>query len=420
MISRKISIQQVVRTQFNWGLISLLLLAILLMMGACSDDEGTSQPQTPNPGNIEVKIETDGKDDDPDGYVVLVDGSGLETEANGTYTVANKSPGTYSVELTGVPAHCEEEGEMVRQVVVAADGTIQVDFKVTCKAVLRNKILYAKGPRFSEEFGIYKMDLNGENQELLYSQGVSHPTSLAVSPDGTTVYFNTHEFGTGAAKIFKMNADGEEVEEIFDGMYLNAISLSPDGTRLAFRMGLDFDIYVLNLETQNLNRITNEPDISYSSPSWNADGSKIVVTKQDQTSEIAVSIWEMNVDGSDPKQILGDVDYSFSSAHLSPKDDESIVFVSFNRHEVPRRREIHMGDRELGERKNISELVGEPATAYSSPRWSSDANHILFLSQFQIHNYQIYSYDVEKEEIIQLTSEVAMHLNAIFSPIMRH
>lgn len=34
MISSKISIQQVLRTQFDWGLISLLLLAILLMMGA--------------------------------------------------------------------------------------------------------------------------------------------------------------------------------------------------------------------------------------------------------------------------------------------------------------------------------------------------------------------------------------------------
>ena len=216
-----------------------------------------------------------------------------------------------------------------------------------------------------------------------------------------------------------MNAEGEEVEELFSGMYLSNISLSPDGTKLVFRMDLEGNIYLLDLGTQALNQITKDPDLTFIGPSWNTDGTKIVVTIQNTSGENTVSIWEMNVDGSDLAQILGDDDYWLSNARLSPKDDERIVFVSNSRVEVPSQNEIHLGDRDLSSRTNISDLVDEPVRGNSAPQWSSDANHILFLSQFQIHNYQVFSYDIEREEITQLTSEEAMHLNAIFSPVMR-
>lgn len=399
----------------NWNCIGFLLLVIVAV--ACGEDDGSSQPQPPAPGNIEITIETDGKDDDPDGYVVLVDGSSMETDPNGTYLVENKSPGSYSVELTEIPVHCEGDGEMVRQVTVTEDGTVQVAYKVTCEAILRNKVLYIKGPSFGPGFGIYKMDYNGENEELIYNQGLTHGTTLAISPEGTAVYFNAS--GPEGSRIFRMAADGESVEEVFEGTAIGEISLSPDGSKLAFRMGIEMDIYVYILETGELAKITNEPEIQFSSPSWSPDGSKILVTRQDPESDIGVSVWEMKENGTELAAFLSDPEYAISSAKLSPVDDDAVIFQANYLLGQTSPREIYLADKGLNDRKNISADIQGQVSSNSTPVWSQDGGTIFFISQYDFNRSHIYKFETEGSILSQLTTQEALHLNPAFSPIVR-
>jgi TolB protein len=75
-----------------------------------------------------------------------------------------------------------------------------------------------------------------------------------------------------------MDADGGNVRQLtFFGEYNDRPAWSPDGARLAFvsRQGLIFDIYVLDLTTNEVIRLT-ENQGSNESPAWGPDGIHLV------------------------------------------------------------------------------------------------------------------------------------------------
>jgi hypothetical protein len=105
----------------GWHVVLGLLATTLI---GCGDASGP-----PAPGSIQVTTETTGFLK-AEGYELAVDGvNTMSIGANEAVTVPELDPGSYLVELTGVPENCDAEGV---QVTVESDQTAQVSVPVVC------------------------------------------------------------------------------------------------------------------------------------------------------------------------------------------------------------------------------------------------------------------------------------------------
>jgi hypothetical protein len=104
------------------------LLAVVLA-GGC----GETVISISSDGRIEVAVSTTGADVDADGFSVSVDGGTARfVAAGGAVTLADLSPGSHSVLLTGLAENCRVDGTNPRGVVVGSSGTATVAFTVVC------------------------------------------------------------------------------------------------------------------------------------------------------------------------------------------------------------------------------------------------------------------------------------------------
>ncbi len=110
----------------------LVLSSWLCASAACS---GGSEPGAPlDTGALKVTVATDGSDIDPDGYVLVVDGTaGATVAVNGSRTVTNLAAGSHSVDLGGVTGNCSVGGVHPVSVPVVANQTAQASLSVTCQ-----------------------------------------------------------------------------------------------------------------------------------------------------------------------------------------------------------------------------------------------------------------------------------------------
>jgi hypothetical protein len=169
-----------------------------------------------------------------------------------------------------------------------------------------------------------------------------HYDRIAFSPDGSRIAFNdylVHEFGIETA-----NPDGTNLVRLTVGVNDSWASWSPDGTRISFSStrydpsidqctpGADVicptDIYVMDADGSNVQRLTTDPAPEYA-PSWSPDGTRIAIVKT--LNGTYTAIFTMNPDGSDIRQLSsanGGTDFAPS---WSP-DGSQLAFAAI-RHE---------------------------------------------------------------------------------------
>lgn len=104
----------------------------------------------------------------------------------------------------------------------------------------------------------------------------------AWSPDGERILFTST--ATGSSEIYLMDWTGKNVRQITDDRAEHAQpAWSPDGTRIAYTFEgrpalLQFDIFVLNIETGEQRNITEGVDTGFGGtrPRWSPDGNYIL------------------------------------------------------------------------------------------------------------------------------------------------
>lgn len=313
----------------------MLALCMTLALASCEEEQSTTRPvdNTPEPtGNILVKVTTVGGDDDPDGYTLTVQGiSPVQVEPNGETPVNSQRVGRYQVELSGVASHCSTTGNLVREVNVTANGTATVEFEVSCKAILRDRIVYSKGLDNFTEFKIYSSKLDGTDERLILDQVGPVPSSVRISPDGTKISYSETAAGTSVSRVFVMDADGENIQMIpfipSDNAGLtsqfNAV-WHPDGKKLTFRNAAKTVTY--DLETEVRSELEFGPGEFFSAEDVFDNGDKFLgVFFSSKPGEPSVRyLATMNSDGSDLKLLKESSNLLFTSSRIS--NGNSIVY----------------------------------------------------------------------------------------------
>ena len=189
------------------------------------------------------------------------------------------------------------------------------------------------------------------------------PTPTIPESTGHILFVSDME---GVAGLYLSAPDGSEQTRLTE-FSAEDLSISPDGTRVAFVSNANgnADIYVLEIATQNVTRITDAPEKD-SAPSWSHDGTRLAFESfRDGNFEI----YMVNADGSNTIRLTNDA-AGDSNPVWSPVADE-IAFKS-NR----------FGNSDiflLTPNGSVSTLMTSVAPD-SAPAWSPDGSMIAFQS----------------------------------------
>lgn len=130
----------------------------------------------------------------------------------------------------------------------------------------------------AQRYQLLIADADGENPRVAMTsrQPVMSP---AWSPDGEWLAYVSFEDEVAAVFVQQLRT-GERRKVSARAGHNGAPAFSPDGRRLALVLGGsggNLDVYVLDLATQNLTRITTDPAID-TEPAWSADGQNLYFT----------------------------------------------------------------------------------------------------------------------------------------------
>ncbi len=121
-------------------------------------------------------------------------------------------------------------------------------------------------------------DADGENAAIA-ARGTQPIMSPAWSPDGQWLAYVSFERGVSAVNVQRVRTG--ELRQVSARAGVNgAPTFSPDGKRLALTLSGssgNLDIYILDLATQKLVRITDDPAID-TEPAWSPDGQTLYFT----------------------------------------------------------------------------------------------------------------------------------------------
>ena len=122
---------------------------------------------------------------------------------------------------------------------------------------------------------VYLCDSDGANMVRLTQDRVNS-LSPYWHPDGSHIFYTT--FIRGYPCIYRVPATGGSRVPLAQFAGLNTGgAVSPDGTWLALILSLpgNPELYLLNLHTKRLTRLTNTPRAAEASPCWSPDGQSI-------------------------------------------------------------------------------------------------------------------------------------------------
>ena len=172
-------------------------------------------------------------------------------------------------------------------------------------------------PEGWDGYDLYVMDANGSNVRRLTREH-GFDAAPAWSPDGRTIAFMSSRDDKSRSEIYVMTVDGSKAWRLtHDKRQAGRPAWSPDGERITFQStrtnrkqaydGDEFEIYVMDADGANIQRLTHRPNAD-GHPDWSPDGTKIIFTvygDQEATgnSDEHGIIYVMDADGTNVHQL---------------------------------------------------------------------------------------------------------------------
>ena len=177
-----------------------------------------------------------------------------------------------------------------------------------------------------------------------------------------------------------MNADGSDVRPLTESDYASLMPVwSPDGQKIAFASTRTYDVQ--------------------------QQGGR-------QQVESGFEIWVMNADGSDPQRITGNPEDQAIYPHWSP-DGKLLTYM-----EIGDQARILL--QEPASNTSSSMLTADVPGRHWTPVWSPDGKTIIFMNQDDSNEENtsagIWVIDVETREAVQINATASNDGDASFSP----
>ena len=148
---------------------------------------------------------------------------------------------------------------------------------------------------------IYVLDLETMKTKRLTFNSAAD-TAPSWSPTGREIAFTSDRTGVGSPQIYIMDAEGSNVRKVsFGGDYFDAPAWAPTSDRIAYvgRVGNIFDLYILNLRTNQTTKLT-ESNARNETPTWSPDGRHLIFASNLSGS---IQIYTIDYDGANLKRL---------------------------------------------------------------------------------------------------------------------
>ena len=184
-----------------------------------------------------------------------------------------------------------------------------------------------EGPVTKRSYRLVVADSDGANEYTVF--GSPDPImSPAWSPDGRSLAYVS--FHTGLAAVYVQTlSTGQQVQVSAKAGINGAPSFSPDGKQLALALSRrdgNVDVYILDLGSQALKRVTDDPAID-TEPAWSQDGRSMYFTS-DRAG--APQVYVVGLDeGARPRRITYDGSYN-ARPRVAP-DGSMLAVVTLDR-----------------------------------------------------------------------------------------
>ena len=191
------------------------------------------------------------------------------------------------------------------------------------------------GERRFQMMEVYAMEAGGDGTEarrLTRHEGlVVFP---ALSPDGRTITYTRVVGGFESGDLWAIDADGSNARRLTDtpGALDRAARWSPDGTRIAFDSNREgnFDVYVMNADGSEVRRITDAPGYD-ALPSFSPDGRSLVYESSPEkapngmTPPAGADLYVIDLDSGERRRLTQDAEVYDGHGSWSP-DGTEIAF----------------------------------------------------------------------------------------------
>lgn len=388
-------------------------------------------------GSIEVTVQTEGFDLDPDGYQVSLDGAPPQhIPVQDVRTFADLAAGDHVISITDVRGNCEVVGEDSRIVAVGSGEVAREAFEVTCDWNSRIAFLtdrdgdqevYVMRPDGSDPINItnyptadmadHRRMWSADGSRVAFTGTRGSQDIYVVNRDGTGLIQVTTDLATdimptwspagdqiafqssrdGDYEIFIANVDGTGITKVPGGSGEAHPSWSPDGSYIAVRSyrtdGGNSEVFLTSLDGSIAVNLSNHPGFD-SDPIWSPDGSRIAfISGRNGTFSTYFDVFVVNADGS-----------GLTNVSNSPDDDRYPVWspdgsrIAFQS-ERNGNREIYVVN---ADGSGLTRVTDDPEDDYT-PSWSPDGSQIAFTSNRSGYP-QVYVMRSDGTDVTQLTS----------------
>ncbi len=211
------------------------------------------------------------------------------------------------------------------------------------------------------------------------SNSESDPALWKEQPNERIVFMSKADSPEG--ELYLLDKSGQISRLTYNNRHENNPALSPDAKKVAFHGGnindvLTWDIYVIDLETKEEIRLTNN-DVLDGHPDWSPDGSKIVFASfrdAHGNSSGTADIYTVNIDGTGLTQLTNS-SWEDNDPEWSP-DGTKIAFKSTRNTQQSAREEIYIMNADGGNVQRLTTTSGWQSD--HDPSWSPDGKTIVF------------------------------------------